>query len=317
MTKVSVVIPTYNCSQHLPNAIRSVLAQTFFDYEIIVVDDGSEDDTQNALRPFSEDIVYIYQKNSGGPSAPRNVGIERARGKYISFLDSDDVLSPDKLKHAVEFLEEVPDVGLVFSDFVKRSEDGTPHPKPFLAQCERFKRLEKIKVGQHRFVIPKDVAFDALLLENFVGTSSVVCRKTVLSHVGRFDESVASVEDRDMWLRIARHSNFGYYDAVDHIYTDRRSSVSKNGLIASLCRVTILERYVADANSRTARREAKRAIARCCCDAGYGFMLLGDMRAARKSYLRGLLKGNLLASSKGLLRTTLIGRSLAAAKSRR
>jgi glycosyltransferase involved in cell wall biosynthesis len=287
------------------------------DYEIIVVDDGSEDDTQKTLRPFFGDIVYIHQKNSGGPSAPRNVGIERARGKYISFLDSDDVLSPDKLKHAVDFLEEVPAVGLVFSDFVKRAEDGTPHPESFLAQCERFKGLEKIKVGENRFLIHKDVAFDAMLLENFVGTSSVVCRKTVLSHVGRFDESVTSVEDRDMWLRIARDYDIGYYDAVDHVYTDRISSVSKNGLIASLCRVKILERYVADARSRATRREAKRAIARCCCDAGYGYVLSGDIRAARRSYLKGLLKGNIMASGKGLLRTTLIGRGLAAARKRK
>ena len=314
MTKVSVVIPTHNCARYLPDAIRSVLTQTYSDYEIIVVNDGSTDDTEEALRPYSEDIVYIYQKNSGGPSGPRNVGIEAAQGKYVSFLDADDMMLPDKLRHAVEFLDEVPALGLVFSNFVKQREDGERHRGPFLAQCRRFRGLEKVSIGAHRFVIRRDIAFDALLLENFVGTSSVVCPKAVLSDVGQFDTSLTSVEDREMWLRIARSYDVGYFDAVDHVYLDRASSVSKNGLAASICGLRVLERYVGDVHSVAVRREAKRAIAIRSCDAGYHYANSGDMRAARKAYLKGLRKGNIWSSGRGLLRTSMLGRSLVAAK---
>ena len=287
---VSVVIPTYNCAQHLPNTIRSVLAQTYSDYEIIVVDDGSDDDTEGTLRPFLGDITYIYQNNSSGPARPRNVGIERARGKYISFLDSDDIMLPDKLRRAVEFLDAAPELGFVFSNFVKRSETGIQHPEPFLAQCKRFCGLEKTDVGSQRFVIRRDVAFDTLLLENFVGTSSVVAPKAVLSQVGGFDESVThgGLEDRDMWLRITRSYDIGYLDAVDHVYVDRQTSVSKRALAATLCRLQVLERHARFAHSDVARREVKRAIARQYCDAGYNYVQTGDTRAARKAYLQGL-----------------------------
>jgi glycosyltransferase involved in cell wall biosynthesis len=318
MVNVSVVIPTYNCAQHLPNTIRSVLAQTYSDYEIIVVDDGSTDDTENALRPFSRDVTYIYQNNSGGPARPRNVGIERARGRYISFLDSDDIMLPDKLRHAVEFLDAAPGLGFVFSNFVKRSENGNQYPEPFLAQCHRFRGLEKTNVGPQRFSIRGEVAFDTLLLENFVGTSSVVCPKAVLSEVGGFDESVTfgGLEDREMWLKITRSNDIGYLDTVDHVYVDRQTSISKRALAATLCRLQVLERHARYAHSDAARRDVRRAIARQYCDAGYNYAQSGDTRAARKAYLQGLLKGNWWMSGKGILRTTALGRSLAAARAR-
>jgi glycosyltransferase involved in cell wall biosynthesis len=316
MVNVSVVIPTYNCAQHLPNTIRSVLAQTYSDYEIIVVDDGSTDDTQEALRPFSRDITYIYQNNSGGPARPRNVGIERARGMYVSFLDADDILFPEKLRHAVDFLEALPALGLVFSNFIKRSEDGRQYPEPFLAQCGRFRGVEKSNFGPNRFVIRNDLAFDTLLLENFVGTSSVVCPKSVLSKVGGFDESVTygGLEDREMWLKITRSHDIGYLDTVEHVYVDRQTSVSKRALAATLCRLQVLERHARHAHSDAARRDVRRAIARQYGDAGYNYTLSGDMPSARRAYLKSLLKGNVWTSGKGLLRTTMLGRGLAAAK---
>ena len=316
MPKVSVVIPTYNCARYLPNAIQSVLKQTFTDFEVIVVDDGSTDDTLQALLPYANDVVYIHQKNSGGPARPRNVGIERAQGIYVSFLDSDDIMLPDKLKHAVEFLDEVPTLGLIFTNFVKRNENGEQHREPFLAQCRRFQGLEKSKVGAQRFLIDSELAFDALLLENFIGTSSVVCPKAVLSDVGGFDESVTSggLEDRDMWLRITRSFDVGYFDAVDHVYLDRRSSISKQRLSPSVCGLKVIERHVGNVHSDSARRAARRAIARRCCDVGYQYLQAGDTRAARKAYLKSLLKGNIWTSVKGLLRTSLVGRGLAAAK---
>jgi hypothetical protein len=201
---------------------------------------------------------------------------------------------------------------------VKRSENGKQSAEPFLTQCSRFQCLEKTNVGPQRFSIRADAAFDALLLENFVGTSSVVCPKAVLSEVGGFDESVTfgGLEDRDMWLRITRSYDIGYIDAVDHVYVDRETSVSKKALAATLCRLQVLEKHARYAHSNAARRDVKRSIARHYCDAGYNYVQSGDNRAARKAYLQGLLKGNLWMSGKGILRTTTLGRGLAAARDR-
>ena len=96
MPKVSVIIPTYNGAQYIKQAVDSVLAQTYDDYEIIVVDDGSTDDTAELLRPYGDRITYLYQENRKLPAA-RNTGIRTARGQYLAFLDSDNLFLPHKL----------------------------------------------------------------------------------------------------------------------------------------------------------------------------------------------------------------------------
>ena len=112
---VSVIIPAYNAERFIPQAIQSVLEQTYQSYEIIVVDDGSTDKTKDILKEFEDKVCCIYQENQG-PSAARNAGIKISQGRYICFLDADDIWTPDKLEVQVEFLECHPDISLVFSD---------------------------------------------------------------------------------------------------------------------------------------------------------------------------------------------------------
>ena len=115
MPKVSVIIPAYNAARYLPEAIDSVLTQTYQDCEIILVDDGSTDDTAEVVSRYGTRVTYVQQSNQG-VGAARNTGIDLARGDYLVFQDADDVLLPGKLEVQASFLDQHPDVDAVFSD---------------------------------------------------------------------------------------------------------------------------------------------------------------------------------------------------------
>ena len=204
---VSVVIPAYDSAQFITASVRSVLAQTYNDYEIIVVDDGSTDDTASRARGLHADIRCLTQANQG-PAVARNTGIAAARGALICFLDADDVWTSDKLAVQVEFMERHSEVGLLFSDESEFGEDGV-HCASLLSSS-RFHRL--IATG-----LPIDDAFEKLLQENFIPTSSVMIRRECFDVVGLFDATLKGPEDRDMWSRIAaRYSIVGLPRIVGH-----------------------------------------------------------------------------------------------------
>jgi glycosyltransferase involved in cell wall biosynthesis len=121
--KVSVVIPTYNCSSYLKEAVDSVLNQTYRNYEVLVVDDGSSDGTRCTLEPYLDTINYIYQENRGAPAA-RNTGIRAATGEFIALLDADDVWLPEKLQLQMEYFESHENCSLVYTDMKTFDEHG-------------------------------------------------------------------------------------------------------------------------------------------------------------------------------------------------
>jgi glycosyltransferase involved in cell wall biosynthesis len=194
---VSVVIPTFNCADFLVEAIRSVLVQTYEDYEIIVVDDGSTDHTEAALEQFGNRVSYIGQA-PGGPSVARNRGILEARGELIAFLDADDLWRPTKLSRQVEYLNHHPEAALVYTDFTRG-----PHPG-----SNNDSRLRAYK--------PRDPAdpFHALLEENFIATPTVVVRREALARSGLFDPTLKGSEDFDLWLRLAKTESARRNDGV-------------------------------------------------------------------------------------------------------
>lgn len=213
---VSVVIPTHNRRDLIQETIQSVLDQTFEDFEILVVDNGSTDDTRQVVCGICDSrIHYIYQGNTGRPAGPRNTGIRNARGKYIAFLDSDDLWLPHKLALQVEVLDRQQDIGLVFGQlqgFGDGIVEGNPWP-----------RISEAKFGK---------IFKSLFLSwNFIPCLTVVTRREVLERIGGFDEEPAlkAVEDFDLWLRIARVCNIQFVPEVlskyrfhkDHLGSDR------------------------------------------------------------------------------------------------
>lgn len=310
MARVSIVIPAYNAAAYLPAALASALAQTHDDCEIIVVDDGSDDDTPAVLAPFGDRIRTVRRDESGGASSARNEGIRAATGEYVAFLDSDDVHLPDKIRHAAGFLDDQPSVGMVFTDFILADESGRWRGIRLQPGGETFRALDKREVGKGRFLVRGDVAFDGLLLENFVGTSSVVCRKDLLLELGGFDESLSVVEDRDLWLRIASRCDLGYLDRVDHVYTVRTGGISKRRADVARARIEVFGRHIGSAHSPEARRETKRQLARSYFGLAYAFAQDGDLAAARRNYRNSLREAILVESLLGLVKASLGQRAL-------
>lgn len=123
--RVSVVIPAYNCDRYVGQAVESVLNQTYSSFEIIVIDDGSQDNTREALQPYSQHIRYVYQTNQG-VSVARNHGIQLASGEFIAFLDADDLFTPDKLETQLTLFEAQPELGIVHSGWRRINQQGDP-----------------------------------------------------------------------------------------------------------------------------------------------------------------------------------------------
>ena len=187
MPKVSVIIPTYNCAHYLEQAIESAMNQTYRDLEIIVLDDGSTDNTSEVVRKYGTNIRYIRQANAGLPAA-RNRAIESSSGEFLAFLDSDDWWELSKLAKQVPLLEDDPQVGLVYTDLRVVHDDGEIIPS-FLAS---------------RPLATSGYVFDRLLQSGFILPSTVLMRRVCLDQVGMFDESMRSHEDIELWLRICQ-----------------------------------------------------------------------------------------------------------------
>jgi len=183
MPKVSVIIPTYNRASLLKEAIKSVIQQSFPDFELIVVDDGSNDGTAELIKDYPG-VDYIYQKNKG-VSAARNRGIERAQGELIAFLDSDDLWLEDKLRQQVNFFSNNSDISIVQTEEIWLKNGRRHNPK---------KRHKKYSGYILKECLPLCI----------ISPSAVMLRREVFEKVGLFDESLPVCEDYDFWLRAAR-----------------------------------------------------------------------------------------------------------------
>jgi glycosyltransferase involved in cell wall biosynthesis len=205
---VSVVIPTYNRAGSILAAVDSVLSQDCTGLEVLVVDDGSQDETRSVLDAYirSAQIVYIHQENSGKPSRARNTGIRQAQGRYLAFLDSDDVWLEGKLALCLDALREQKKAGLVFSDYIiagekaswRRSERNT-----FLGA------LQKKQQGGAPILLESKSIQRHLLVENCIGLSTVVIDRAKFEHF-EFDTDLTIAEDLDLWLKLAGSSDIVY-----------------------------------------------------------------------------------------------------------
>lgn len=212
MSKVSVIIPTFNSAHLVGQAIKSVLEQTYSDFELIVVDDGSKDKTGEVLASFGDRIRVITQENKGVAVA-RNVGIENATGEYIAFLDADDVWLPSKLDLQVKLLQQNPEVSIIYGDAYMADENG-----------QIFNSI----IARHRGRI-----LATLLQKNVVGNPSlVILRKACFSEVGLFDPQFKTLEDWDMWLRLATRFQFGFVPQPLIVIREQRISRSRTAQVA-------------------------------------------------------------------------------------
>ena len=206
--RVSIIIPVYNGEAFIKDAVESVLNQTFRDFELIVVNDGSEDNTEDVLLPYTRSIRYIKMENRG-VSAARNMGIRRSKGEFVAFLDQDDAFHPRKLEVTVSYLDAHPDMAMVYTPIDRIDSEGT------MLQRKRLK-------GHSGDIFPR------LFLKSFIAPSMAVCRKKIFSEIGMFSETLSSEgEDYDLFLRIASRFKVGYVNEPLVIYRLHPGNVSK------------------------------------------------------------------------------------------
>ncbi len=247
LPKVSVVIPAYNHGQFLGEAIQSVLDQTFQDWELIVVDDGSTDNTREVVASFKDPrIRYIYQENRGAAGA-LNTGIRHACGEYIGLLGADDAWFPEKLSLQVAQLDSLPPkVGLVYSDLE-------------LFNQERSRVTGLFLQGRQP---PRGNVFKALMRHDgwFIGPASALIRREVFQKVGLFDEELRTHEDWELWVRIAREYEV---EALDRPLVRRRwhktnlsGNVEKMYVNGQKARLKVLQTIPLKADERRALRHA-------------------------------------------------------------
>ena len=220
---ISVVIPAYNVGEYLGETIESALSQRVENTEIIVVNDGSTDNTADVMRSFKDRIRPIHQENRGVASA-RNVGLKSAHGELIAFLDGDDIWHSDNLLIKKAILADNPGLGGVFGDFeifestTTIKESGIKHLYSVFVRngwdvADLFSESSELKVrsGTHVQTYAGKV-FGKLFLGNFILTSTLVLRRSVLDEVGLFNVKYATNEDYDFFLRLAKTTSLGFAD---------------------------------------------------------------------------------------------------------
>jgi glycosyltransferase involved in cell wall biosynthesis len=219
---VSVIIPTYNCAPYLSEAIDSVLLQAGVNMEIIVVDDGSTDNTKEVVEKYGDRITYISQVPGRGASAARNLGIQHASGEWIAFQDADDIWFPEKLAKQLDAIQSYPHARLVFADtLVSRNSvviQDSLMSKRLKNWCERnTTQISDVYCGN---------VYRELLFGNYICTITVLLHRNALDQAGIFDETLKVGEDYDLWLRIARDHPAIYVDRVFCAYRVRDNGLS-------------------------------------------------------------------------------------------
>ncbi len=271
MPKVSVIIPTYNRADFIKDAVESVLCQTYKDFEIIIVDDGSTDSTKDVLQKFHNKITYIYKSNGGAASA-RNVGINHAQGEYIAFLDSDDLWLPERLKFGVQALNSDKDIGLFFSD------------------CSRVFNGEKASKTYFDDYKPcAGYMFKQLFMQCFIPTLTVILRKGCFKEAGMFNEELPSCEDYDMWLRISACFKINYIKMPLAIYKTHSKSISYKNFPGPILRKVLVKTRVNYKNHiKEFSYAAKRRISMVSCSCGWHLMKNGSYDEAINEAVRAL-----------------------------
>ena len=231
---VSIIILAYNYARFLPAAIDSALAQTYADCEVIVLDNGSTDETPEVVVPYAGRIVYHRLAENAGRAAGKNAGLKLARGTYIQFLDADDTLLPEKVERSMDVFREHPETDLVYSDTIFVDPDGN-----VMEDATRWYR-------ERDFKNTEDV-LEKLLQECFLLTHDAVIRRSAIDAISGFDESCDMLEDWDFWLRLAvAGSKFRHLPERLARYNWHPASITKNPEHSHQLRRNMVYKLLAD-----------------------------------------------------------------------
>ena len=268
MPKVSVIIPTFNRAAFLESAIESVLNQTYNDFEIIIVDDNSSDNTYEVVASFKDvRIKYIRHRENKGVSAARNTAIRVCKGKYIAFLDDDDEWVPEKLQKQVELQDKSSsNICGVYSDRVIIDR---------LSNKIISKGLQSNKVRGN--------LLSQLVMHNQINTCTVLLRKRCLDDVGLFDETISYMEDRDLWIRLSLNWDFEY---IDEPLT--RTHIHKQNHLSSRLKEQIEGRKKLLRKYSNLFNKDKKTWSKLTLLQGAQYCQLKDIKKGRKNIVKGI-----------------------------
>ncbi len=273
-TGVAVIVPAYRSEDYLAAALDSALAQTLPPDEIVVVDDGSPDNTCQIVEPYLDRVLYVAQTENRGPGAARNLGLRVTRSPLVAFLDADDLWETHKLEVQVDWLDRHPDHALVCSDAIVFGDGLEP--------------VRKYR-SRHPDRLP-DLGFAGLIVENSITTLTVLARRAAIEAVGPFDEDprLIAVEDYELWLRLAARYRLGYVDEALGRY--RKHPQNLSGARRFLDGVGRILDLVANRNpgSTELRPLLRRRRCQLQLDLAWEFLQLGQVRSAVRPILEAL-----------------------------
>ena len=281
MSRTSVIISSFNYAEYLPAAIESVLDQTDRDFELLIVDDGSTDDSAATARAYSDPRVRVIIQPHRGIGAARNAGMRAARGRYIAFLDADDLWVSNKLAAQCEVLDRRPDIGLVYTRF------GTIDA----AGCVQSQGRSFLAAR------PSGAILQQLLEGNVIGTPSTIClrRDLVEDHRILFDDTHTHSEDWHFYLRIAARTRIHYMPCTLAYHRQHSRNVSRHvpTVMTQALRTGRFGLDLAREHLRLAEREMKRIERRILAHAealaGREYVKAGNLTQARAHAARSLM----------------------------
>ena len=266
--KVSVIIPTYNREHLISRSIESVLNQTYKDFEVIIVDDASTDNTGELITKMYPDVIYIKHDINRGAAAARNTGLNVVRGKYIAFHDSDDEWLPEKLEKQMVIFEKFPEVGIVYTDMLRISEDG------------RMDYWNAPPVTGHGLVNEKTLDYKV----EGIGIQSSAIKKECIEYVGHFDEKLPRFIDLELFIRLSKYFDF-YHIREPLVKYYANDGISTNIVAGSTAKIYLIDKFFEDLKAEN------KFLAKQYYDIGYSMLSSGNLKGGRY-YLIKVIKVN-------------------------
>lgn len=286
----SVVIPTFNAEPWIGLTLQSFVDQSDNDFEVIVVDDGSKDKTLDVIANYQSklNLRVLHTDHSGGPSRPRNIGIDAATAELIVFCDADDLALPDRIKILVKAWKAAGKIDcLIFSDFSEIDSNGSILLESSLFKFNRLKNSPTKAIAEEIVLLDKKNAFDALLAGNFLRPSSVAVPKRLLETFGGYDESANSVEDFDLYIRIARRHPFVWIKRPLSGYRHTPGNISsRTAIYRAPIFIMVLERLLMLPLEKKQLETVNKWIAVNYESLGYEYGNEGMLRASLSSYYK-------------------------------
>jgi glycosyltransferase involved in cell wall biosynthesis len=274
MPKVTILTPAFNSAKYIGETIESALKQTFQDFEMMIIDDGSTDNTRDIVAQFTlrypDKIRYLYQSNQG-PGSARNYGIKHSTGEYIALLDSDDIWFPHRLEEGVKVLDAQKDVGLVHARAKQLFEDGS-------TSTWQRQDIKYLSGNMQKYLLARKAHISCM---------TVLFRRSCLKEIGLFDEvkNCIGVEDRDLWIRLASKFKIHFIDQELGLYRMLSTSLSRNEDV-------IIERkkYIIEKNGKALKHFfiRHRAIASIYKEFGDHHLELGHFKKAKARFAEAI-----------------------------